>query len=458
VWAVSPHGTQLRLQAYGANIAAVRTSSAAERVRRAARGASRTLLILCIANFLSYANRQVIAALAPLLKQHWQLTDTQVGLLGTAFELTYSLGAVPVAIVADRWLRRKIVSLAVVVWSAATGVAGSSASYPMLLLGRAGLGLGEAGYGPSALAWLSDIYSPDRRSRAVGLHDLGLMLGAAAGYVLGGVLGERWGWRLPLFVLALPGFLVAAVIWLQPDARRGGTDLNAVGVGAGSVPRTLIPARAMITEALRAPTLRAALAAGVLQAFVGGGLAHWLPTFAVRFHGFSEGAAGIVTGGVAVGAGALGVLSGGVLGDALTRYWRSGRLLLIGASFVIGFPLALGAALASDRTAFLVLAFLAVYLFTLGYPCMGPLVHQVVRPNLRATAFAVYLLAIHLLGDATAPAVIGWLSDRTGDLRLALASVVTITLFGGLVAMWGTRFVARDEDEMMGRLQGSGQE
>jgi MFS family permease len=447
----------LRPQAYDATIPLVQGLSAIERPISARPIASRTLLILCVANFLGYANRQVIAALAPLLKDHWQLTDTQVGLLGTAFELTYSLGAVPVAILSDRWLRRKVVALAIAVWSGATALAGSAASYVMMLLGRAGLGLGEAGYGPSALAWLSDIYPPDRRSRVVGLHDLGLMLGAAAGYVAGGVLGERWGWRWPLFIVALPGLIVAAAVWLLPDPKRGASDLEALGGAAQTAAPRLIPAPTMVREALRAPTLRVAVAAGVLNAFVGGGLAHWLPTFAVRFHGLSEGAAGIATGVVAVGAGALGVLSGGVLGDLLTRRWPSGRLLVIGASFVAGFPLAVGAALAADRTLFIVLAFFSVYLFTLGYPCMGPLVHQVVPPDLRATAFGAYLLAIHLLGDATAPAVIGWLSDRTGDLRLALALVVTLTLFGGLLALWGARFVARDVAQMAAGLRAGAQ-
>jgi MFS family permease len=436
----------------------VQASSATERTRSTSRGALRPLLVLCIANFLSYANRQVIAALAPLLKDYWHLTDTQVGLLGTAFELTYSLGAVPLAIVADRWLRRKIVSLAITVWSAATALAGAAPSFLVLLLGRAGLGLGQAGYGPSALAWLSDIYPPDRRSRVVGLHDFGLMLGAAAGYVLGGMLGERCGWRAPLLALALPGFLVAVGTWLLPDPRRGGADMQAAGVRTESSPRPLMPARAMLREALAVPTLRVALAAGVLQAFVGGGLTHWLPTFAVRLHGLSEGAAGIATGVVAVGAGALGVLSGGLLGDLLTRRWPAGRLMVIGGSFVAGFPFALGATLATDWKPFLVLAFFSVYLFTLGYPCMGPLLHQVIRPNLRATAFAAYLLTIHLLGDATAPAVIGWLSDRTGDLRLALSLVVTITLFGGLLGLWGTRFVEGDAEEMVARLRASARE
>lgn len=111
-----------------------------------------TLFFLFWANFSNFFDRQVIAALAPILKEYWQLSDYQVGLLATAFEVTYALAPLPIAILADRWLRRRVVSLALALWSGAMILTGAAASYATLLLGRAALGLGQASYGPAALA------------------------------------------------------------------------------------------------------------------------------------------------------------------------------------------------------------------------------------------------------------------------------------------------------------------
>lgn len=122
-------------------------------------------------------------------------------------------------------------------------------------------------------------------------------------------------------------------------------------------------------------------------------------------------------------------------------------------SSVVGFPLALVAVFAPNRTLFIVLATLAVYLFTFTTPCIGPLIHQVVRPNLRATAMALYLLVVHVLGYAVAPAFIGWLSDRTGDLRLGVVVAPLVALASGLVGLWGARFVGGDERAMRERLR-----
>jgi MFS family permease len=194
---------------------------------KVSRIAKTTLFALFWANFLNFFDRQVLAALAPILQDYWQLTDTQLGLLFTAFELTYALAPIPIAVLADRWLRRRVVALAITVWSAAITLIGAAGSFTTLLLGRAGLGLGQAGYGPSALAWLSDLFPPTHRSRAVGIHDLALMVGSAGGYALGGVLGKALGWRPVFWLAALPGFILAAIIWFLPEPPKGQSDYAA---------------------------------------------------------------------------------------------------------------------------------------------------------------------------------------------------------------------------------------
>ena len=421
--------------------------------RRGNRLAKITLAVLFSANFANFMDRQVVAALAPFLKRYWELSDAQVGLLGTAFEVLYAVGHVPLAVLADRWLRGKVIALTMVLWSGAMALSGAARSYGMLLLGRGALGLGEAGYGPSALAWLSDVFPPERRSRVVGIHDVGVMLGSAAGYVLGGVVGDALGWRPVFTVAALPGFILAVVIWFLPEPRKGESDYDTLGIDAESVPTAEIPAGETIRMLSSVPTLVATVAAGTLNTFAAAGMVYWLPSFAVRLHGFREDSFGLLSGVLTVVAGAAGVLSGAFLADRLLRRSPAGRLLTVSISSLLGGPVALAAVLVTGRVPFVVLGGLAMVAFTFSIPCIAPLIHQVTRPRLRATAMAVYLFVIHTLGNATAPAVIGWLSDQSGDLRLGMILAPVMALVSGLVGLWGTRFVGEDAKEMQARLQ-----
>ncbi|MEA3376458.1 MAG: MFS transporter [Chloroflexota bacterium] len=412
-----------------------------------------TLALLFGANCVNFMDRQVVAALAPLLKGYWHLSDAQVGLLGSAFEALYALGHVPLALLADRWLRGRVIALTMVLWSGAMALTGGAGSYGMLLLGRAALGLGEAGYGPSALAWLGDIFPPDRRSRVVGFHDLGVMLGSAAGYALGGVIGSAWGWRYVFTIAALPGFILAILIWYLPEPRKGESDYHALGIDPHEVSVSRPRGNETIRRLFSVPTLLVTYAAGTLNTFAVAGMIYWLPSFAVRLHGFREDAFGLITGGLTVVAGAAGVLSGAFLADHLLLRTPAGRLLTMSIGTLIGGPVALAAVLVPGRVPFVILGGLAMYAFTFSIPCVGPLIHQVTRPRLRATAMAIYLLVVHILGNATAPTVVGWLSDRSGDLRLGIVVAPLAALLSGLLGLWGTRFVAQDGKKMRARLR-----
>lgn len=420
--------------------------------------AKTTLFALFWANFLNFFDRQVLAALAPILKGYWQLSDYQVGLLATGFEITYALAPVPVAILADRWLRRRVVALAVALWSGAMVLTGAAWSYAALLVGRAGLGLGEASYGPSALAWLSDLFPPNHRSRAVGIHDLALMLGSAAGYALGGVLGTALGWRPVFFLAAVPGFILAIIIWSFPEPPKGQSDREALGVGrpapaapdAGQASLLLLPT---LGELLRIPTLLITYTVAVLINLATAGVIYWLPSYAVRTYGLGEDQVGLLIGGITVVIGGAGVLVGGVVADRLLSRTPAARLLVISSSYTLGLPLAMAAVFAPSMALFVMLATGAVFLFTFFFPCVAPLVHQVTRPELRATAMGLYLFAAHILGNALAPPLIGWLSDQTGDLRQGIAVALLLALVGALIGFWGTRFVGRDTQRMLDRLE-----
>ena len=409
--------------------------------------------MLFSANLINFVDRQVVAAVAPTLKTFWRLTDSQVGLLGTAFEILYALGHVPLALLADRWLRRRVIALAAAVWSTAMAMTGAARSYGMVLFGRAVLGFGEAGYGPAALAWLSDLYPPHRRTRVVGIHDTGVLLGSAAGYALGAVGAAVLGWRAVFSLTALPGFALAILVWFLPEPEKGQTDYEALGVDPQKACAPAKSLAATVMGLLTVPTLTITYTAGALITFAIAGTTYWLPSFAVRLHGFRQDTFGIVTGLLTVLAGALGVLSGAFLADRLLERKASGRLLTISLAAIVGSPLATAAILVRGRLLFVALAALAMAAFALSLPCIAPLLHQVCQPRSRATAMGFYLLVVHTFGNAPAPALVGWLSDRSGDLRAALLTAPLVALLGGLIGLWGTRFVKQDEQCMQRALR-----
>lgn len=415
-----------------------------------------TLLVLFCANLMNFLDRQILAALAPMIRDQWRLSDAQVGLLATAFELTYALAPLPLAFLADRWLRRRVVALALLVWSSAMAFTGAATSYLMLLIGRAALGLGQAGYGPSALAWLSDLFPASHRSRAVSIHDLALMIGSAAGFALGGMLGQAWGWRPVFGLAAAPGLALAALVWFLPEPRRGYSDYQALNQEAPTTDGEIKPPASLVAtlrELLTIPTLRTTYAVAVLINLATSGIIYWLPSFAVRAHSLDIEQAGVLMGALTVVAGGAGVLSGGWMADRWLTRNPAARLWTISASVALGCPLAL-MAVSVDRTPwFVLLATAAVYLFSFYFACLAPLIHQVTRPAQRATAMGLYLLLAHILGNAIAPALIGWVSDQTGDLRLGMTAVLILALLGALVGFWGTRFVATDTRRMLEHLQ-----
>ena len=157
---------------------------------RIRRYAWHTLGLLVLANWLNFYNRQIVSVLAEVIKSEFSLTDAQVGGMNSAFELTYPLGAVVLAIIADRWGRQRIIAFVVSLWSAATALTGMAGSYLSLLLTRLGVGAGQGGYGPSALAVLSEIFPTAFRAQAVGIHAAGLFLGSAASYLISGLIAQ----------------------------------------------------------------------------------------------------------------------------------------------------------------------------------------------------------------------------------------------------------------------------
>jgi predicted MFS family arabinose efflux permease len=414
----------------------------------------RLLLLLSIINFFNFFDRQLLAALAEPIKGHFALTDARLGSLNSAFELVYSLAALGFALAADKWVRNRIIAAGVAIWSLATTATGAANSFLAVALARGMLGLGCGGYGPAGMALLSDAFPSDHRSRAVAVHDSGLMVGAALGAVLGGMLGEAFGWRVPFLAAGIPGLVLALLAWRIREPARGASEYATLGVEDSALSPGGGPDLSWraVRRLLGVRTLWAVYGADVLIAFASSGLIFWLPSFLVRMHNFSLGRAGQVAGALQVVTGLIGILLGGWLADRWVQRHPGGRMLTLGAGFLLGTPFAVVAVLTTNLVLFGVTAGLAVICYTVYFPCLAPQIHDVTPPALRATALAINILLGHILGNLPSVPLVGWLSDVTGDLRLALLAVPLIASLGGLVALLGARSAGADRQQMLSSL------
>lgn len=418
------------------------STSAPERDRETGLVISPTaiLIVLALINFLNYADRQVMAPLVSLLQKSradggLSLSDGEAGALQTAFMVVHSLMSIPMGIFADRFLRRKMIAVGVGVWSLATAGAGFAQSFAQLFLARAAVGVGEATYAPAASTLISDKFPPASRARALGVFQLGMVIGGATGVVMGGIVGGSWGWRAAFYVVGLPGLLLAVVAWLIREDRRAPAPKGAP-VDAPPASSLAIDVQHMV----RSPAVVWINVAGILITFFTGAFIYWLPTFLLRYHYGGDTnqlkTVSVTFGILATVAGAIGVLAGSLIADRLEkRRPGAGRLLTVAIGTFASVPCALVGFLAQDITLVYIACGVGVF-FNVWY--VGPILaalHDVVPPRYRGTATGAYLLLVHLLGDAFSPWIVGAISGATQSLKLGLAVAAGLLTVGGFAAL-----------------------
>ncbi len=243
---------------------------------------TRTLALLVMAYTLNFVDRTIVGVVQQPMKVELGLSDTALGLIGgTAFAIFYSLMGLPIARIAERRGRRRIIVSAVTLWSLMTMACGIAGSFWQLFLLRVGVGIGEAGGTPAAHALIADLYPADRRARPIAIYSLGVPFGILLGAAGGGYLAEHFGWRATFVLAGLPGLLLAPLILLFAAEPR-----------VGSSQRT--PDLAQVaTRLIRTPSF-VHLAGGIVVASTAGyALLAFLPALLTRQFGFSLSAAGL---------------------------------------------------------------------------------------------------------------------------------------------------------------------
>ncbi|MGH7631762.1 MAG: MFS transporter [Gemmatimonadales bacterium] len=193
-------------------------------ISRAYRGYA--LGLLAFINLLNYLDRNVIFALFEPIKRDLALTDTQLGWLGSAYILVFSVAALPFGVISDLRSRRAVIGGGVAIWSVFTFLGGLVRSYWQLFTCRAAVGIGEAAFGPAASSLVADYFPGKGRAGAMGVLASGIALGGVLGIGLGGVLEQYYGWRIAFMVVGMPGLLCAFLATRLIDPTRVPTRLT----------------------------------------------------------------------------------------------------------------------------------------------------------------------------------------------------------------------------------------
>ena len=375
-------------------------------------------LVLFAINVLNFYDRHVPGALVEPMRKEFHLSDTQIGLLGSAFIWLYAIIGVPLGRVADTWSRKKLLALGMIVWSALTALAAFATNYPFLLFSRVGVGIGEAACAPAATSWLGDLFPPHKRSRVLALFMLGVPVGGALSFFFGGPIAQAYGWRTAMVLAAAPAVLLVPVLFLLHEPERGASEIH-------KVPITNVS----IWPVLRIPTFWWIVASGALFNFNLYALSTFLPAFMSRVHHLSLAHSGIATGIVYLVGGVSGGLLAGRLGDAIVHRRKDGRMRIAAIAALIAAPPACAAILQPAGSFAVAIAFfsLAYGALTMYFGLVYSAIQDIVAPQQRGMTMAIYFMAMYLCGASFGPLFTGRLSDLLAHRAAALASSPVVT-------------------------------
>jgi MFS transporter, Spinster family, sphingosine-1-phosphate transporter len=463
-------------------------------------GARSALVLLLLINLFNYIDRQVLAAnLTPIERQllpyrepdSVRLTST-LGLLATpsgyapllaasaldprratlgadnkerlgdlamAFMVSYMLIAPLFGWLSNFLPRWKLIAVGVILWSLASGASGLAGtlhdrgataqgglavflgSFGFLLLTRCFIGIGEAAYGPIAPTVISDLYPVKVRGRVLAWFFAAIPVGSALGYSLGGILG--WPWAF--YAVVPPGLLLGIVCWFMPEPKSGQADL-----AHGQTMRHAHLRDYLVL--LRTPSYVLDTLGMTAMAFSIGGIAIFMPDYIYAYRGEPDfDVVNIIFGAIVVVSGLGATLLGGMLGDWLRPRFSGSYFLVSGLSMLVAFPLFLAVLYVPFRPfpwAWICIFLSCFFLFFNTGPT-NTILANVTHPALRAQAYAINILIIHLLGDAFSPKIMGRIADRfsvggQANMNAAFLAVSGMIFLGALLWLAGTPFLGRD--------------
>ncbi|MDQ6938886.1 MAG: MFS transporter [Verrucomicrobiota bacterium] len=398
-------------------------------------GAKTALVLLLAVNLFNYIDRQVLAAVEPEIRETFFAPNDPnamaiTGVLGAAFLISYMVTAPVLGWLADRFSRWIIMGASVIFWSLASGASGLASSYRILFSTRIFVGIGEGGYGPAAPTVLADLYPIEKRGRILALFCAAIPVGSALGYVIGGAIGARFGWRWAFYLVTPPGILLGLLCFLQRDPRAmQGVRAERVRAGWNEY-KELLRTRSYVLNCLAQTAFTFAL----------GGLGFFVAAY-LRYRGLPDSQRayfGLIT----VVAGLGSTLLGGWVADRLRPRYGGSYFLVSSVGMLLAFPFFIASLYVPFPAAWFFM-FAAIFFAFLNTGPSNTALANVARPSIRATAFALNIFVIHLLGDVAAFPTVGYIGGHT-NMNIAFLVVGFMMLLAGVIWLIATPFLAAD--------------
>ncbi len=401
------------------------------------------LLLLALVYTLNFIDRNLLSVIAQPVINAFNLSDTEYGFLnGPPFAIFYALMGIPIAMAADRYNRVVIIALCIAIWSVMAALCGLATSFAFLLIARIGVAIGEAGCTPPANSLIGDYFKPSSRANALGIYAMGVTIGAALANAFGGPIAtelsganvEQWlqsqnlaaffpidwsqveGWRIAFVVIGAPGVIVALMVLLFiKEPPRGYSD------PPGTPQREKAGLLETLRDLSRKPTFWTMAAGAALTALVGYGLAGFQAPMAQRIHGISPGQFALEFGVPLSLAAAAGTFIGGFLTEKLTPRFPASVAWLPALGLFLSIPFYEAAFFMPTEnidTAWWLWGAASM----LHYTYLGAqytIGQGVVSTRERASAIAILLLIIALVGNGLGPQIVGWMSDMFMGMQLA---------------------------------------
>lgn len=339
----------------------------------------RLVIFLAVATAMNYADRAAMSAVLPVLRTDLELSDVELGMLGSFFLWSYALGSPLAGSIADNFSRTKIVTMSLVAWSAVTALMGAATSFPMLLALRVGLGIAECFFLPAAFALIAQVHEIDTRGRAMSMISIGVNSGMVMGGSLAGFLAEHYGWRTGFWTFGFAGiFLAFGARFFLP---RPGPDPR-YEADKATRPSLLAAAKYLV----RVPTYHALLLESILSGMGMWIFFSWLPLYFRDSFGMSLAAAGFSGTFMLQACVVFGNIAGGWVSDRAARRAPHRRVLAYGVCYLICAPFLL--LFLTDPGFGMVVVIISCFSFFRGFGQANdnPTLCEIVPARLRSTA------------------------------------------------------------------------
>ena len=400
-------------------------------------GATLAFLLLTALNFVNYIDRYILPGVQELVKKEFHVSDSAIGSITFWFFLTYMLSAPLTGWLGDHFPRKPLIVICAIAISLVNLLTGTVHVFDSLLFRHAILGIGEASFGIYAPVMLSDYYPEEQRNRVLTLFYTAIPVGAAIGYLLGEIVGSRYGWRMPFYVSAVPGMVIGILmLFFLKEPKKGASEVS-LKPSLGAEPTAKPESLKLIAQLAINPRYMYATMGMAMTVFSLGGISAWMPSFLER-GGLSPTKIGIIFGAIVAGGGLGGTAIGGWWAQRWLKTNHRALYLVSAWSAALTVPPALLCFFGPHATMLPALAF-AMFFIMMGTGPLNAAIINSVPASIRSSALAIEMLLIHLFGDTPSPKIIGIISDHS-NLAFGLGVTLVTMLIAAVLLFIGARY------------------